>query len=197
MGKLSGIAVTLRIMGRLCSTAGWNQVIAPSDRHEAADTSQSCQLQLPAVLQDMAIPHMPLTSTDSPYHSSACPLQWSWTPDGAEEHAVLLQLEGHLSCIPRAGSATSLSYRRFKFASCQPSTAAAAVRSADELAAGRIQLDVCEVVMIGHKTPLPGQNTVPRKSADKRLPEGKKWFMAPGLKVSMAVPTVQLQLQYY
>jgi hypothetical protein len=82
MGKLSGIAITLRILGRLCSTAGWNQVIAPSDRHEAADTSQSCQLQLPAVLQDMAIPHMPLTSTDSPYHSSACPLQWSWLLTG-------------------------------------------------------------------------------------------------------------------
>lgn len=76
-------------------------------------------------------------------------------------------------------------YKRFKFASCQPSRAATTVDTADEIQAGRVDVNIKEVVSTGQrKRHTPGG--VERPSADvdsKKLPEGKKWFMAPGLKV--------------
>lgn len=40
-----------------------------------------------------------------------------------------------------------------------------------------------EVIQTGRKTPRSLYSSVPRSEGDKKLPEGKKWFMAPGLKV--------------
>jgi hypothetical protein len=88
-----------------------------------------------------------------------------------------------------------MSYNRFKFASCQPSTAAATVKSADDLAAGRIEVQLKEVVDTGRDQQdwKPWYGSVPCSDADKKLPDGKKWFMAPGLKASLVEHQSYLQ----
>jgi hypothetical protein len=112
---------------------------------------------------------------------------------GMDQHSMTSLWSGHIlggSCFCYAGTSGGTFYRHFKLASCQPDTAAAAVDSADDIAVGRIQLDLCEVTPTGCNRPVRGRGALPQSEADKRLPEGKKWFMAPGLKVSMAVPTI-------
>lgn len=84
-----------------------------------------------------------------------------------------------------AVSADCMTYNCFKFSSCQPSTAAATVNSADDLAAGRIEVQLKQVVDTGReqKDWKPWHGSAPPSEGDKKLPDGKKWFMAPGLKV--------------
>jgi hypothetical protein len=94
-------------------------------------------------------------------------------------------------CIADLVTATSLyaatedgmTYNRFKFASCRPSTASATVHSADDLSAGRIQVQLAQVVETGRREFKPWYGSTPGSETDKKLPDGKKWFMAPGLKV--------------
>jgi hypothetical protein len=117
--------------------------------------------------------------------SNACPCAVSGTsPDCVAMplcqslHSVTSQ--GCPSCPFCAGSRGTTSYKRFKFASCQADTAAAAVNSTDELAAGRIQLELKEVVVTGRKTHSSSvRGAAPSSKGDKWLPEGKNLVHRP------------------
>ncbi|WIA29578.1 hypothetical protein OEZ86_012070 [Tetradesmus obliquus] len=76
-------------------------------------------------------------------------------------------------------------YRAFKFGACKPAEDAATVDHPDEIKAGRIELACDVVVATGYQDtsqPIGKPVVVGDEAARKKLPEGKKWFLAPGLK---------------
>jgi hypothetical protein len=82
-------------------------------------------------------------------------------------------------------------YQRFKFSSFTPSQDAPTAASADDIPVGRIEVELCEVVDTGRlKRRSLGASAGPSRDPQPKLAEGKKWFMAPGLKVRGAADTV-------
>eukprot|EP00775_Hariotina_reticulata_P003766 gene3766-4025_t len=74
-------------------------------------------------------------------------------------------------------------YRAFKVGACKPAENAAVVDHPDEIKAGRIDVGLSAVVAVGQRdvySAIPARIT--NEAINKKLPEGKKWFLAPGLK---------------
>lgn len=81
--------------------------------------------------------------------------------------------------LPTAGSrgegTCSESYKLFRFGSCRPGQGAATVSNPDDIQAGRIELQLTQVVDSGLRQALKFTTAGPSNTAaNKKLPEGKK-----------------------
>jgi hypothetical protein len=102
----------------------------------------------------------PLTS--EPYKCFAC-------------HAPALQCCDPLAGSNKAALQDKYTYRTFKMGRCAPDQAAGTVGSADQLAAGRVEVIITEVVDTGRRqVNLDIQASAHSSTADKKLAEGKK-----------------------
>ncbi|KAF8073129.1 Bbs1 [Scenedesmus sp. PABB004] len=132
-----------------------------------------------------------VTVRDSPHHTHQVHLRLDGTDVGYSKllyphaHYSTATFDGFLAtaAAPTGGGDASTTYRSFKFARLQPAADAALVDDPDDIRAGRIDLDCFTVVDVGVGMTDPGgvRAVQPGGAADKRLPEGKKFFMAPGL----------------
>lgn len=79
----------------------------------------------------------------------------------------------------------SKKYQRFTFSGFNPSQDAPTAASMDDIDASRIEVVVREVVSTGqHKCHSPSRRSAgPSRHPQPKLAEGRKWFMAQGLKV--------------
>ncbi|KAF6263575.1 hypothetical protein COO60DRAFT_375379 [Scenedesmus sp. NREL 46B-D3] len=72
-------------------------------------------------------------------------------------------------------------YRAFKFGALTPAACAATVEHPDQIQAGRIEVTCEAVVKTGQGTGKHRDAGWAADAASKKLPEGKKWFLQPGL----------------
>lgn len=82
-----------------------------------------------------------------------------------------------MSCSPgNLGTNSCDTYKMFKFGTCTPSAGAATVSNPDDIQAGKVEVQVIQVVDTGrHKVLTPVNNAGPSRAANnKKLPEGKK-----------------------
>ena len=90
-------------------------------------------------------------------------------------------------CICRAGmynDVTPLQYRTFKFGSCEAAEGSEEVQHPDQIAAGKISLtwwNAKETSKTRGSELKFSSSGLGTSEEQKKLPEGKKWFMAPGL----------------
>eukprot|EP00878_Enallax_costatus_P016555 GHUV01017370.1.p1 GENE.GHUV01017370.1~~GHUV01017370.1.p1 ORF type:complete len:296 (+),score=74.51 GHUV01017370.1:53-889(+) len=76
-------------------------------------------------------------------------------------------------------------YRHFKFGACRPSATATTVEHPDQIIAGKIEVKCNVVTAVGEKSVgswHASAGPFGSLASSKKLPEGKKWFLQPGLK---------------
>ncbi|WIA28507.1 hypothetical protein OEZ86_011050 [Tetradesmus obliquus] len=74
------------------------------------------------------------------------------------------------------------SYKAFKFGALKPAAHAAIVEHLDQIQAGRIEVTCAAVVKTDSKQKRDTEDAKwATDAANKKLPEGKKWFLQPGL----------------